>query len=107
MELPAHVETFIADYNQAIINKDMAKMADLISDRFLHHGVTKPMALSFLSETSSYISDAKIVITRFELKDDGANLDVWIKDKYFEVPYMLNSKLIKENKLWKWYGNQM
>jgi len=107
VELPADVKTFITDYNQAIINKDVAKMADSISDRFLHHGVTKQMALSFLSETSSYISDAKIVITRFELKDDGANLDVWIKDKYFEVPFMLDSKLIKENKHWKWYGNQM
>ncbi len=107
VELPADVKTFITDYNQARINKDVAKMADSISDRFLHHGVTKQMALSFLSETSSYISDAKIVITRFELNGDEANLDVWIKDKYFEVPFMIDSKLIKENKHWKWYGNQM
>jgi len=65
------------------------------------------MVLRFLSASSSYISDAKIVISRFELNDDEANLDVWIKDKYFEVPLMLYSKLIKENKHWKWYGNQV
>ena len=82
-------------------------MADLISDRFLHDGVTKQMALSFLSETSSYTSEAKIIITKFEPEDDEAKIDVWLKDKYFEAPFMTGSKLIKENGHWKWYGNQV
>ena len=30
VELPADAETFITDYNQAIINKDVAKMANSI-----------------------------------------------------------------------------
>ncbi|MBU0544826.1 MAG: beta-lactamase family protein [Proteobacteria bacterium] len=104
--LPADIKAFITDYNQARINKDLATMADSISDRFLHHGVTKQMALSFLSETSSYISDAKIIITKFEPEDDEAIIDAWLKDKYFEAPFMTGSKLIKENGNWKWYGNQ-
>ena len=32
LELPVDVKTFITDYNQAVINKDMAKMADSIPD---------------------------------------------------------------------------
>ena len=46
VDLPLDVKAFIADYNQARYNKDMEKMSDLISDRFLHEGVTKQMALS-------------------------------------------------------------
>ena len=107
VELPRDVQAFIIDYHQSRTNKDVAAMADSVSDRFLHNGVTKQMAMRFLSETSSYISDAQFVITRFELDGDEAILDVWLKDKYYETPFMLGSKLIKENGHWKWYGNQM
>jgi hypothetical protein len=34
-------------------------------------------------------------------------IDVLLKDKYFEAPFMTGSKLIKENGHWKWYGNQV
>jgi len=105
--LPADVKAFITDYNIARNNKDVIKMGEAISDGFLHNGVTKQMAISFLSETSSYISDAEIVVTKFKLSADKAILDVWLKDKYFEAPFMMDSKLIKENGRWKWYGNQM
>jgi CubicO group peptidase (beta-lactamase class C family) len=91
----------------ARFNKDLVKMADLISDRFLHGGVTKQMALSFLSGTRSYTSEAKIIITKFESEGDEAKIDVVLKDKYFEAPFMTGSKLIKENGHWKWYGNQI
>jgi len=82
-------------------------MADLMSDQFLHDGVTKQMALRFLQGILSYTSEAKIIITKFELEDDEAKIDVWLKDKYFEAPFMTGSKLIKENGHWKWYGNQV
>jgi hypothetical protein len=107
VELPTDVKTFITDYNQARFNKDVVKMADSISDRFLHDGVTKQMALRFLSGTGSYTSQAKIIITRFEPEGDEAKIDVLLKDKYFEAPFMIGSKLIKENGNWKWYGNQI
>ena len=107
MELPTDVKAFITDYNQVRFNKDVVKMADSISDRFLHDGVTKQMALRFLSGTGSYTSEAKIIITRFEPEGDEAKIDVLLKDKYFEAPFMIGSKLIKENGHWKWYGNQI
>ncbi len=104
VELPTDVKAFITDYNQA---KDVVTMADLISDRFLHDGVTKQMALRFLSGNRSYTSEAKIIITKFESEGDEAKIDVVLKDKYFEAPFMTGSKLIKENGHWKWYGNQV
>ena len=82
-------------------------MANLISDRFLYDGVTKQMALKFLSEISSYTAEAKIIITKFETEGDEVKIDVLLKDKYFEAPFMTGSKLIKENGNWKWYGNQV
>jgi CubicO group peptidase (beta-lactamase class C family) len=107
VELPTDVKAFITDYNQARFNKDMVTMADLISDRFLHDGVTKQMALRFLEGTFSYTSEAEIIITKFEPAGDKAKIDVFLKDKYFEAAFMTGSKLIKENGHWKWYGNQV
>ena len=107
VELPTDVKAFITDYDQARFNKDVVTMADLISDRFLHDGVTKQMALRFLSGTLSYTSEAKIIITKFETEGNEVKIDVLLKDKYFEALFMTGSKLIKENGNWKWYGNQV
>jgi CubicO group peptidase (beta-lactamase class C family) len=107
VELPTEVKAMITDYNQARFNKDVVTMADLISDRFLHDGVTKQMALGFLKGTLSYTSEAEIVITKFEPVGNEAKIDVWLKDKYFEASFMTGSKLIKESGSWKWYGNQV
>ena len=82
-------------------------MSDLISDQFLYSGVTKHMALRFLKTNSPYISEANIIITRFEPGSDKVKIDVFLKDKYFEAPFMIGSKLIKEDGQWKWYGNQI
>ena len=107
VELPTDVKAFITDYDQASLNKDVAKMADLISDRFLYNGVTKQMAVEFLSRNLPYMSEAKIIITKFEPEGNEVKIDVWLKDKYFEAPFMTGSKLIKENEHWKWFGNQV
>ena len=107
MKLPTDVKAFITDYDQARFNKDVVKMAELISDRFLYNGVTKQMAVEFLSRNLHYMSEAKIIITKFESEGNEAKIDVWLRDKYFEAPFMTGSKLIKENEHWKWFGNQV
>ena len=106
VKLPADVKAFMADYGQAQLNKNLKAMADLISDQFLYNGVNKLMALEFLAGNLPYMSEAKIIVTRFEPEGDKAKIDVLLKDKYFEAPFMTDSKLIKENGHWKWYGNQ-
>ena len=107
VELPADVKAFITDYDQARFDRDAAKMADLISDQFLYNGVTKQMAVEFLSRNMPYMSEAKTIITKFKPEGNEAIIDVWLKDKYFEAPFMIGSKLIKENEHWKWFGNQV
>jgi CubicO group peptidase (beta-lactamase class C family) len=107
VELPTDVEAFITDYNQARFNQDVVKMAELISDQFLYNGVTKQMAVEFLSRNLPYMSEAKIIITKFEPEGNAVKMDVWLKDKYYEAPFMTGCKLIKENEHWKWYGNQV
>lgn len=107
VELPPDVKTFLADYSQAILSNDVVTMSNLISDRFLYNGVTKRMALRFSKTTSSYTSEAKIIITKFEPEGDEVKIDVLLKDKYFQAPFMIDSKLIKEDGQWKWYGNQI
>jgi CubicO group peptidase (beta-lactamase class C family) len=107
VDVPADLKSFINDYNQARSNKNAAIMADLISDRFLHDGVTKPMALRFLAGSLSYMSEAELIITSFVREGDEVKIDVLFKDKYFEAPFLTGSKLIKESGQWKWYGNQI
>jgi hypothetical protein len=107
VKLPPDVKTFIADYSQARLSNDVVTMSNLMSDRFLYNGVSKRMALRFLKTTSSYTSEAKIIITKFEPEGDEVKIDVWLKDKYFEAPFMIDSKLVKEDGQWKWYGNQI
>ena len=107
VDLPPDVKSFIADYNQARLSNDIETMSNLISDQFLYSGVAKNMALRFLKATSPYISEAKIIITRYEPGSDEVKIDVFLKDKYFEAPFMIDSKLIKEDGQWKWYGNQI
>lgn len=107
VELPPDVNAFITDYDQARRDKELVKMANLISDQFLYDGATKQMALRFLSGISSYTAEAKIIITKFEPEGDQVKMDVWLKDKYFEAPFMTASRLIKESGNWKWYGNQV
>ena len=96
VELPTDVKALITDCNKAIFNNNVVIMADLISDRFLHDGVTKQMALSFLSRISSYTSEAKIIVTKFEPEGDEARIDVLLKDKYFEAPFMTDRKQLKK-----------
>ena len=105
-ELPPDVDAFLMDYSQARLNKNMATIAEFISDRFLYDGATKQMALRFMSGTLPYISGTEIIITRFEPEGDEVKIDVWLKDKYFESLFMTETRLIKENDQWKWYGNQ-
>ena len=89
---------------------DSAKLLiadEFISDRFLYDTVGKQMALKFLSGALPYTSEMKIIITMFESEGDEVKIDVWLKDKYFEAPFMTGTKLVKENGKWKWYGNQI
>jgi hypothetical protein len=65
------------------------------------------MALRFLAGSLSYLSEAELIITRFEREGDEVKLDVWLKDKFFEGSFMIGSFLIKESGNWKWYGNQI
>ncbi len=106
VELPSDINEFVTEFSQAMLNMDLLTLANLISDGFLHNGVTKQMALRFLKGNLSYICASKIIITKFESEGDRSKLDVWLKDKYFEAPFMAGSKLIREKGQWKWYGNQ-
>ena len=72
-------------------------MSECISDRFLYNGVTKQMAVRFLSMAMPYTSKAELVITGFEAGGGEAVVDVWLKDNYYESRFMVGSRLIKEN----------
>ncbi len=108
VELPTDVKAFITDLNQAIFDLDRMKIANFISDRFLNDGTTKQRTLEVLTkEMISYLSKAKIILTKFEPEGDIAKIEGIIKDKYFDAPLMTGNMLIKENGQWKLYGNQL
>ena len=108
MELPADVKAFLNNYNQAMVDKDIMKIPEFISDRFLNNGITKQRSMRYLSETTiSYMSKAKVILTKFELEGNIAKVDGVIKDKYYQIPLWPEAMLIKENGQWTWYGNQI
>jgi hypothetical protein len=53
------------------------------------------------------MSEAKIIITKFEQKGNEAKIDVWLKDKYFEAPFMTGSKLITDISKGRFQGKQL
>ena len=107
VDLPPDVMAFIDAYNQARYNQDLSKMSEMISDRFLYRGVTKKVAIRLLSSIMAYTAKAELVVTSCKPDADGVELDVWMKDKYFQSPFMISTRLVKEDGDWKWYGNQL
>jgi CubicO group peptidase (beta-lactamase class C family) len=107
VKLPPDVKAFITNYNQAIFDKDMMKISNFFSHRFLNDGIIKRRFINFFSFSKSYLSETKIILTQFEPKGHIAKIECVIKDKYFEAPFMAGNMLIKENGQWKWYGNQI
>ncbi len=105
--LPTDVKTFLAEFNQSIRDSDGRKITGFFSDRYLYDGATKQMTLGVLLGTISYWSKVRIILTKFEPEGHIAKIEGIIRDKYFEVPLLPGSLLIKENNQWQWYGNQV
>jgi CubicO group peptidase (beta-lactamase class C family) len=107
VELPPDVKAFITNFNQAWSDEDIAKVSDFISDNFLYYGLTKNSLLEMFTISASYLSESKLILTGFELQGNIAKIEGVRKDKYFEIPLIGGSMLIKENGQWKLYGNQV
>ena len=107
VKLPPDAKALIADFNQALFDKDMVRIANFFSDRFLINGINKQTFLKLLSGAISYVSEAKFILTKFEPEGNIAKFEGVRKDKYFELPLTSGSMLIKENGQWKFYGNQI
>ena len=105
--LPPDVKAFITDFNQALSDKDIAKVSDFYSDNFLYNGWTKNSFLEIFTMRVSYISESKIILTGFELQGNVAKIEGVRKDKYFESYLPPGFLIIKENGQWKFYGNQI
>lgn len=107
IKLPPDVKAFLTDFNHAWFDKDIVKISDFISDSFLSYGRTKDLLLDFFTTHISYISESKVILTRFEPQRNIARIEGVRKEKYFEIPLPPGSMLIKENGQWKLYGNQI
>jgi len=107
VELPPEVKAFITNYNQAIFDEDIIRIANFISDRFLNDGVTKQMYLKVLPGLISYLAKSKFILTKYAPEGNIAKIEGVRKDKYFETPIIAGIMLVKENGQWKWYGNQI
>jgi len=107
VELPPDAKAFITDFNQALFDKNMEKIAGFFSDRFLINGINKQTFLRMLYGAISYVSEAEFILTKFEPEGTIAEFEGVRKDKYWETPLTAGSMLIKENGQWKFYGNQI
>jgi len=107
VKLPPDVKALLADFNQALSDRDIVKVSDFISDNYLSNGRTKNRVLEILTMGASYVPELKIIITGFELQGNVAKIEGIKKDKYFEISLPPGTLLIRENGQWKLYGNQV
>ena len=105
--LPADVEKFLADFNQATTEMNKEKIAGFFSDDYLNNGATKEQLMYVLLRILPYWSKAEVVITSIKMDGNNAEIEGVRKDKYYEAPLTIGGLLKKEEGQWKWYGNQL
>ena len=76
---------------------------------FKQDGYDRKAFLEVLSKTVNFITKYEIKLTRFEVfKNNSAIvlIDGSVDLGSMTVPFADRSLMIKENGVWKWYGNQ-
>jgi CubicO group peptidase (beta-lactamase class C family) len=105
-ELSDDLKTFLANYNKVMFDRDVTKIENFISDKYLNNGANKERFLKDLIYDIPYISESEVILTRLDVEGNIAKIDGLRKDKYFEVELSPGGMLVRENGQWKWYGNQ-
>jgi len=104
--LPEDLKAFLKSFSSAVESKNSDAILDHYSNDFLHSGRKKSTTAKFLHVTTRAISKCRFKIDQCRIKNDKAK--IWGKiDSNMGPMTLAITDLIKEDKGWKWYGNQL
>jgi hypothetical protein len=105
VEVPPDVQEFLDQWCSDMVSHDVENVMSHYSDKFLNSGETKIAFEKFLLSYIDTIISFKVAITDFVPAGDRAYLAGYTSQN--SALYMLRvTSIIKENGVWKWYGNQ-
>ncbi len=109
IRIPEDVQSFLDQYRKDILTYDMKKISLHYADNFKQDGYDRRAFLEVLNRTVNFITKYDVKLTKLEA--DKINTAIFLIDGSVDlgpmtVPFADNSLMIKENGVWKWYGNQ-
>ncbi len=109
IKLPEDVQSFLNQFKKDMLTYDIKKISMHYAADFKQDGYDRKAFLEVLSKTVNFITKYEIKLTRFEVfKNNSAIvlIDGSVDLGSMTVPFADRSLMIKENGVWKWYGNQ-
>lgn len=104
---PADVQKFLDDFGAAAEGKDLNAVLRFYSDKFLLNGKGKDTVRQTWQKAmeSSPKRTFKVLLKSFKLEGDIGHVTGQILTNGHTLPLRTNM-MIKENGVWRWYGNQ-
>lgn len=106
---PEEMQPFFDQYRRDILTHDMKKISAHYAVNFKQDGYGREAFLQELNNTISFVTDYGIKLTKYEFDRNNPNIvfiDGFVNLGPLTVPFADRSMIIKENGIWKWYGNQ-
>lgn len=104
---PAEVQKFLDDFGAAAESGDVDKILSFYSDKFLLNGKSKESVRQTWQKAiqASPKRTFKVLLTQFKQEGDIGHVAGTILTNGLTLPLRTNL-MIKENGVWRWYGNQ-
>ncbi|PKN71488.1 MAG: alpha/beta hydrolase [Deltaproteobacteria bacterium HGW-Deltaproteobacteria-12] len=109
LQLPEDVQAFLNQFRDDVLSRDMKKISMHYAASFKQDGYNRQAFLELLSRTVGFIAKYETKMTKLEAdKTDPAilHVDGSVDLGSLTAPFADRSMMIKENGVWKWYGNQ-
>lgn len=108
VDLPQDVQSFLDQFRKDMLSHDMKKISRHYAADFKQDGYNRKAFLEILSKTVNYVTKYEIKLTKLTPGNNSgiAFIDGSVILGAVAVPLTDNSMIIKENGVWKWYGNQ-
>ena len=106
---PDDVQPFFNQYRKDILTHDMKKISAHYAVNFKQDGYERETFLKVLNNTMNFATNYLVKLTKFEPDKNNPNIaliDGFVDLGPMTVPFADRSMIIKENGVWKWYGNQ-
>lgn len=107
--VPADVQAFFDQFKKDVFTRDMKKIGMHYSKNFLKDGANREAFLDKLAGIIYLVTNYVVEVTKYEVDKNNPNIVViagWEDLGATVVPFVAGYMIIKEDGVWKWYGNQ-